>query len=305
MLYLLTYIDVRSVGPGTWTHWKGAQLREVYEKTLHHLRTGEAPGENLEEALRASDLGEDECERVLEHCRQIDTPGYVREILPERMLSHVALAKRLAERGPLEVDTESFGDYHEVILCARDRSGLFTDFAGLLFSEGFNVLGARIYSRRDGVAIDQFWVEIADGVRVGLDVRVKRLREKFEAIERERTSARDLVLDRSSRYHGSRTFTALYGPRVVLNSQSSANYTVIEVNAGDRPGLLFDLASTLRELDLDVRTAKVSTFGERVHDVFWVLEASGGKIIDSERQKEIQNKLGRRAASIPAPAAGQ
>lgn len=294
MLYLLTYIDITSVGPGTWTGWKGAQLSEVYRKTLTHLRTGEPPGENLDEALAASGLDAVERERVLAHCRQIDTPGYHREILPERMLCHVDMVERLKATSKLQIATQAFGGYHEITFCAVDRARLFMDLTALLYSEGFNVLGARIFSRSDGFAIDQFFVEIADGVRLPVERRIERIHHKVDAIRDRRTVIGDIIRERTRSYRVPAGRKPLYGPRVVVDNESSSTYTVVEVNAGDRPGLLFELATGFHHLGLDVRMAKAATFGERVHDTFYVLE-EGGKVDNPARRLEIQLSLEERA----------
>ncbi len=293
MLYLLTYIDVTSVGPGTWTGWKGAQLAVVYERTLIHLRTGQEPGENLEDTLAASGLDVVERGRVLSHCQQIDTPGYHRETLPERMLCHVDMVDSLRATSKLQISTQSFGDYHEITFCAFDRRRLFMDLTGLLFSEGFNVLGARIFSRRDGFAIDQFYVEIADGVRLDVEKRIERIHAKVDDIRDRKMVIGDIIRQRTLSYRTAWR-KPLYGPRVVIDNETSDHHTVVEVNAGDRPGLLFELAMRFHHLGLDVVMAKVSTFGERVHDTFYVLE-EGGKIDNPARRLEIEHGLVKQA----------
>ena len=293
MLYVLTYIDVTSVGPGVWTRWKGAQLAEVYEKTLHVLETGKISDENLEAKLRASGFNDTERAKILRHCESVNSVEYRRENVPERIRFHAELADEVSGGVPLVVETESFGDYHEFIFCGKDRDSLFADLAGLLYSEGFDVLGARVHSLSGGVALDLFYVEIADGVRVGLDLRLERIRSKIDRLNDKTVVIADVIRERA------RSFGAgpapLYGPRVVVDNQSSERYTIIEVHAGDRPGLLFDLALALKQLGLDTRRAKVSTFGERARDSFYVLEEDGGKVDNPARQLEIEQSLLRSA----------
>ena len=225
---------------------------------------------------------------------QIDTPGYRREILPERMLCHVDMVDSLRATSKLQISTQSFGDYHEITFCAFDRSRLFMDLSGLLFSEGFNVLGARIFSRRDGFAIDQFFVQIADGVRLDVEKRIERIHAKVDDIRDRRMVIGDFIRQRTLSYRMPAWRKPLYGPRVVINNESSDHYTVVAVNAGDRPGLLFELAMAFHHLGLDVVMAKVSTFGERVHDTFYVLE-EGGKIDNPARRQEIELSLVKQA----------
>ncbi len=291
MLYLLTYLDIVSVGPGTWTRWKGAQLSELYQRTRIHLRTGAVPGENLEVVFTAAGLCEADRQKLMDHCRLMGTPGYTREILPERMLFHAGLVEKFHERKAMQVAHESFVGYHEITFCGGDRPGLFADLAGVLFSEGFNVLGARIFSRSDGVVIDLFQVEVADTVHLGVEERVSRIRKKIKKIEDRRESVDDFIRQRTRTYRMKAWRKPLFGPKVSFDNESSGACSVIEVSAGDRPGLLYDLATALHRLGLDVRTAKVSTLTDRAHDVFYVAERDGGKIDGAARRSEIAQGL--------------
>jgi [protein-PII] uridylyltransferase len=291
MLYLMTYVDIVSVGPGTWTRWKGAQLSEVYQKTLIQLRTGEPAREGVETALAASDIGPTEQKRVLEHCEKMGTAGYAREILPEKMLFHANLVDRFRDTSEMQVAVESFLGYHEVTFCGRDRNRLFADLTGVLFSEGLNLLGARIFSRTDGIVLDTFQVEVADTLQLSVEERVERIRKKLRKIEAGAESVEDFLRQRARTYRAKRWQKPLYGPSVNFDNHSSGACTLIEVSAGDRPGLLYDLAVGIHRMDLDIRTAKVSTLAERAHDVFYVVERSGGKVEDGTRRAEIIHTL--------------
>ena len=291
MLYLLTYVDIVSVGPGTWTQWKGAQLAELYERTLIHLSTGPSQGENLEVVLSAAGLSDDERVRVHEHCRLMGAPTYAREVLPERMVLHVKLVERFRIEKVVQVETEGFVGYHEVTFCGADRPRLFADLAGVLYSEGLSVLGARIFSRSDGVVIDIFQVEVADTVNLPVEERVGHLRRKIRRVEAGQESIEGLVLQRSRSYRGRRWPKPLFGPKVTFDNEISETASVIEVSAGDRPGLLYDLATALHRLGLDVRAAKVSTLTDRAHDVFYVTDGQGRKIEDPERRSVVSQTL--------------
>ncbi|MGH9360275.1 MAG: HD domain-containing protein, partial [Thermoanaerobaculia bacterium] len=84
MLYLLTYIDIVSVGPGTWTAWKGAQLADLFERTRILLQTGAVPKSGkLEDALDSAIFDEARRRKVIEHCGLIENPAYARETIPE------------------------------------------------------------------------------------------------------------------------------------------------------------------------------------------------------------------------------
>ena len=300
MLYVLTYIDISSVGPGTWTSWKGAQLAELFDQTLACLRTGSVPQIDLDGILRHSELGEEESARVKEHCEQLGSPGYVREIVPKRMLEHVELVDRFLETGQSQVGHHECAGYHEVIFCTSDRPHLFSDLTGVLLSEGLNVLGARILSRNDGVALDLFHVAVSDKISIPIEARIKNLRRKIEQIDSKVAVVEDLIRqwlhqNRYSRNH--RAPRPLYGPSVKVRNDISEECTVVEVNAGDRPGLLHDEAGAINRLGLDLRSAKISTVGTRARDMFYVVEQDGLKVTNPARITLIKQELVTRANS--------
>jgi [protein-PII] uridylyltransferase len=80
-------------------------------------------------------------------------------------------------------------------------------------------------------------------------------------------------------------------PRVLLDNKASGSHTVIEVNGRDRPGLLFEVTRALTGLNLQVSSAKISTYGEKVVDVFYVKDLFGHKIEHSAKLAEIQRTL--------------
>jgi [protein-PII] uridylyltransferase len=90
-------------------------------------------------------------------------------------------------------------------------------------------------------------------------------------------------------------------PRVLLDNKASAGHTVIEVNGRDRKGLLHRLTRTLADLKLQIASAKVSTFGARAVDVFYVKDQFGLKIEDEKRLKAIRERL---MEALSEPAAG-
>ena len=71
-------------------------------------------------------------------------------------------------------------------------------------------------------------------------------------------------------------------PEVTINNQWSQRYTVVEVTGLDRPGLLYELTTTLSKLNLNIASAHVATFGERVVDVFYVTDLLGAQITDAD-----------------------
>ena len=92
---------------------------------------------------------------------------------------------------------------------------------------------------------------------------------------------------------------------IVVDEDASRSATVVEVHAPDHVGLLAQVASTFADLDFDVRTAKVSTLGDRVVDVFYVHDAAGNKITERLTLDQLRATLLARLTSgywLPEPA---
>ena len=80
-------------------------------------------------------------------------------------------------------------------------------------------------------------------------------------------------------------------PRVLIDNKASLTHTVIEVNGRDRPALLFELTRALTGLNLQISNAKISTYGEKVVDVFYVKDLFGHKVEHDQRLKDIRERL--------------
>jgi [protein-PII] uridylyltransferase len=82
-------------------------------------------------------------------------------------------------------------------------------------------------------------------------------------------------------------------PRVLIDNAASTVHTVIEVNGRDRPALLFDLTRALNQLGLQIAGAKISTYGEKVVDVFFVKDVFGLKVEQEPKLARIRARLTR------------
>jgi [protein-PII] uridylyltransferase len=182
---------------------------------------------------------------------------------------------------------------YEVTVVARDRPGLLSLIAGALAVGSMNILSARAFTTEDGVALDLFVVEPAFQGEI-----------EEERWRRFRTDLRRALEGRISLDHRIREKRTHYPPpiegvpvQVTVDNTTSDFYTVVEVSAPDRIGLLFDLARALHDLQLDVHLAVVATYGVRVVDAFYVRDLLGQKVIESERIAGIEAAIKDRLAA--------
>src|SRR5271165_6168233 len=177
----------------------------------------------------------------------------------------------------------------EITLYTADHPGLFSRIAGALAVSGANIVDARIMTMSNGMALDTFWVQDLAGRSFDRPDKLARLAVVFENVltgdlKPHRELARPPAI-------ASRTEVFTVAPRVLIDNQASALHTVIEVNGRDRPGLLFELTRELTRLNLQVSSAKISTYGEKVVDVFYVKNLFGHKVEHTVKLSEIRKSL--------------
>ncbi|MBI2708931.1 MAG: [protein-PII] uridylyltransferase [Actinobacteria bacterium] len=190
------------------------------------------------------------------------------------------------------------GDGGRLTVVAPDRPGLLSRVAGVLALHGLDVMGL------DALGADGFALEVIDvqpsprpGVVPPEAPRWERVVADLERALEGRLALSARLAARSQAY-GRRRRTIHEPPEVVVDNAASASATVVEVHAPDAVGLLHRITRALADLDLDVRSAKVQTLGERVVDAFYVVRANGGsKLTDGDDLKELERALLHAAAS--------
>jgi [protein-PII] uridylyltransferase len=296
LLVILTVADIRAVGPKVWNGWKGALLRDLYYRA-QELMSGSVPVASRD--LRAAriqaqvrpllaDFSDAEFARFV----QLGYPFYWRTNDIETLARHARLI-RDAERSDAPVTVTNRVDIHravtEVTVYTADHPGLFSRIAGALSVAGAQIVDARIFTMANGMALDTFWVQQEDGTAFDRPDRLARLAVLFENVLTGKVNP-SLELRRPPPYP-SRTRVFTVPPRVLIDNAASIVHTVVEVNGRDRPALLFDLTRALNQLGLQIAGAKISTYGEKVVDVFFVKDVFGLKIEQEAKLTRIRQRL--------------
>ncbi len=177
----------------------------------------------------------------------------------------------------------------EITLYTADHPGLFSRIAGALAVSGANIVDARIMTMSNGMALDTFWVQDLAGRAFDRPDKLARLAVVFEKVLTGDLKPHRELERLPAPPSRARAFTV--APRVLIDNRVSALHTVIEVNGRDRPGLLFELTRELTRLSLQVSSAKISTYGEKVVDVFYVKNLFGHKVEHPAKLAEIHKAL--------------
>lgn len=296
LLLLLTVADIRAVGPGTWNGWKGQLLRQLYGQTLDVL-SDEVPELTVEQqaaeataAFRAelSDWSDVEISGFID--RQY--PDYWLRLEPKTHVAHARLLREIESSGQklgTSFSTDKFTAITELVIVAPNHPRLLSLFAGCCSAAGANIMGAQIATTRDGLVLDTFLLARQFGDD---DDEKRRTRQIGDTIERVlRGEVRLASLLENKRPSERRVEAFHVEAEVHIDNALSDQFTVIEVAGRDRPGLLYELTLEMADLNLDINSAHITTFGERAVDVFYVCDLTAKKITDGARQKAICERL--------------
>jgi len=302
-LYLLTYADMRAVGPGVWTNWRDSLLAELYVRAREFFEKGTfEPEDRGEQAARVRD-------RVLAAVpagTRTDVEAFLASMpdnylltTPEEMIPGHADVRRdfaareaAGERPALATQLIHFPerDYSEFAVCTRDRPGLFAMLSGVLAAHGMNIVAARITTSADDVALDAFRISHEDTDVMADPDRWERVERTLRRVlagevdveELVRRSRRPSILSRRRRP---------VPTRVEIDNRVSREFTVLDVFTGDRVGLLFSITNCLYHLWLSIHLAKITTMVDQVLDVFYVTDHEGRKIEDPTHLETIRREL--------------
>ena len=303
-LYLATFADIRASSTKAWTDWKGRLLREVFERTSEVLELGaDDPDRALElierqmregresaaAELRALGVAEAKVESYFDAMPR----RYFTTHSPREIARHALVVLGLGNDKVFSTAVRELGDGGtEFILCAKDVHGLFANVAGTLTAHDLNIASAHVYSMRSGLAVEIYRVSTPVG-------EAEERRERWRAVEvslarvlAQQVEVREL-LRRRRRPLGPRS-PARYPARVEVSNEESDFYTIVDVTADDRLGLLHELTRTISDHGLEIYVSKVGTVLDQVADSFYVKDRTGRKL-DEEQQERLRADLLRAA----------
>ena len=293
LLSLLTIVDIRAVGPGVWNGWKRQLINELYDATeerlrLGHVEHGRTQRVAAKQAAVAARMGKGDA-LPAKTARLFNDAYWIAE--PEDIIA-MNLAQLEAAKGTsLDVHTEYYAARGAtlVTVIAADHPGLFYRIAGGIHLAGGNIIDARIHTARNGMAVDNFLVQDPLGRPFSEASQLARIRKMIEDALANRVK---LVAQLTARPHSRpRADAFAVSPSTEFDNAASNRFTVIEVQARDRPALLSRLARALFEAKLMVHSAHIATYGERAIDTFYVTDLLGEKVDSVQRLRALEKKL--------------
>jgi [protein-PII] uridylyltransferase len=298
LLTILTTADIRAVGPGVWNGWKAQLMRTLYFETEPVLTGGFSEVNRAQrvamaqrefrEAMLAQAWPPERLETYISHLY----PAYWLKVDLPHKIEHAHFVGAAEDAGKNLATTFRFDTDRAVIelsVLAPDHPWLLSIIAGACSVTGANIVDAQIYTTTDGRALDTISLSREFERDEDEQRRATRIAESIEKALRGELRLPDVVAKRPAPKGRIKAFAV--EPTVNVNNQWSHRYTMVEVTGLDRPGLLREMTATLSKLNLNIASAHVATFGERVVDVFYVVDLLGAQITTPTRQAAIKRAL--------------
>jgi [protein-PII] uridylyltransferase len=297
MLYLLTYADMRAVGPGVLTPWQAAILHELYRRTLTRLTGGREDKPNRTQLVeRLGEVVEDDVplQAVKAHVALVPD-RYLTNTSVQRMAEHLRLVARL-EGAPVATELFHHPDLgtSDLVVVTQDVPGLFALIAGTLAAHGVNIISAQISTRADGIAIDTFQVNDPAGEALTAAARWGRVLDALRSVLAGEQTVEGL-LERRQRA-GRAPADGFARPKINVDNRLSDAHTVVEVKCPDRVGLLHLITRTLSAQGLDIASARIATEIDQALDTFYVHDRAGRKLAEPAATERVRTALERALA---------
>jgi [protein-PII] uridylyltransferase len=296
LLTLLTTADIKGVGPGVWNGWKAQLIRTLYYETEPVLTGGfsevnRAQRVAMAQAELRAELSDWPAEQVDAYIGRHYPAYWLKVDLPTKV-AHARFVRATEAAGKslaTAINLDRTRGVAELTVYAPDHPRLLSIIAGACAMTGANIVDAQIYTTTDARALDTIAVSRGFERDEDEERRAARVALSIEQALRGDLRLPEMVAKRAPPKGRLKAFAV--EPDVTINNQWSNRYTMVEVTGLDRPGLLFELTATLSKLNLNIASAHVATFGERVVDVFYVTDLLGDKISSATRQAAIKRAL--------------
>lgn len=313
-LYVHTFCDARGTAASLWNSYKDTLHTALFRRTLERLNLGEAVHDRYQERKQMTQQ-----ELIARNMPGISADEIIAHygLLPERYFIHadtdeIGLHIRMVHRLLKTIATaDSVGslrpviDWHDdlnrsltvVDIVTWDRAGLFYKLAGAFSVAGLSILGSKVISRADHIAIDTFYV-VEPGRGVVQSTSAQQIFE--QTVEAALVGNKDLypaIVAQAQKHTGRYTLNRTEGPHtsfpptVEVYHELSMERTIVEIQARDQIGLLYLLAKTISEHGFDITFARIGTERGIAIDTFYIENADAERPADKERLEGLRDAL--------------
>ena len=291
-LFLFTLCDIASVGPKILNEWRISLLRSLFYNAKDFLQRGldtKTYSSSVQESLKKSVLQQSNISLrkfINKSIKEFPAPFW--EAFSSRMIVDIFKIYQKNKKAKI-INSVNFlnyenKEYSAVVVTSKNRPGILKDIVSGFTHSQSNILSSRIISLNNNQVIDVFWVTNFFNKGV-LDLN-----------EQKRTAKHVMSALDQKDFKPLQSFTQdqqklAVNPQITIDNEMSKQVTTFQILSGDRPGLLMDILRVFHDKQISVQSAKISTYGEKVFDIFQLTNSNNQKIKDTKLLKSIENNL--------------
>ena len=298
-LLALTVADIRGVGPDVWNDWKGALIKELYIKTYDLLKPPQEISKITEPLKSSKELlirylnnkGVNDLD-IKTYCSKFYNNYWGTFNLPS-VVNHYEIftsMKNYSKKLEVYLSNDTKLKATELLVITPDHHGLFSQISGLVASSGYDIVSAKIITRSDGYALDTFFLQNKERKPISdINLRKKLIETITKGLEGNFNIEKALNIKWKEI---PARFRAVKAPiRVIVDNKTSDQYTILDIKCKNAPGVLYKITKIITSLGLQINTANVSTYGDRVVDIFYLKNAFGSKVDDNTTIEKVKNSI--------------
>ena len=295
LLLVLTVADIKGVGPEIWNDWKGSLITELYSKSFDMLQKDnvneliKTPKKSFENFLVENGLTNSDAKQYCSYYYD----NYWEIFKLSRIINHYEIFRNMykdSKKFKVHLFDESKLKATELLVIAPDHHGLFSLISGLVSASGYDVVNAKIITRSDGYALDTFFIQNKNRQPI-IEEHSKKKLLKIISQGLEGNFNVEKALNKRWEEIPAR-FRAIKAPtRVIIDNNMSDEYSILEIKCKNAPGVLYRITKVITSLGLQINTANVSTYGDRVVDIFYIKDAFGLKIDNNKSMDKVKMSI--------------
>ena len=277
----MTYADLSAVSPVVWTNWKGDLLEELYHKAESMLEE-KLSGEELLYENTLTTINDPKIannQAVQSHLESIDDVGYIHLYSKEEINEHV---REIESTSDVSVSFKEDNEFTSITVIAEDSESLLSRLCGVLAINDLNIHDAKIFTRKDGIVIDNFNVTLFRSEKHVDESKYEKIKEDIAAAVSNELQLKQEFERIKSKWWRIESKFFKRKSKIKIKFESYDKYSIIDIYSPDRLGLLYQITSKMYELGLIVYFAKIATQSDDVVDAFYVLNRNGNKITESD-----------------------
>lgn len=307
LLYVMTTIDTKSVGPGVLTNWKKSILRTLFTTAYAYMETSSIKGaytykdieiESLKNYLISKEnISGSIIQNIIQYTQKIIPNTYLRYNTPRRVLYQYSIYQEFLKKkfSKIMIEFEEEPAYITMTTYSEEDRFLLSDITGSISSEALSVISMRSYRAPGNFMINQ--VQITDSFGSGdiSEEKLGSLKEHIEDVTLKKINVEKLLSNYSGWGDFKKIPEGMVEEKIEFDNNISSEYTVLEIRLPDSLGLLYRIIRQILTFDAQIYFVRVATSADYAYDSFYIKSSSGNKIEDNELLKIMEEKIGRAA----------